>query len=114
MITIYHKTTCSTSRKVLQMIREAGFDPQVIDYMTTGWTRAQLLGLLAAADLTPAQVLRVKGTDAAARGLIGADADTILAAMVETPILVERPIVCGPGGVRLCRPVELVAETFAR
>ena len=96
------------------MIREAGFDPQVIDYMTTGWTRAQLLGLLAAADLTPAQALRVKGTDAAERGLIGADAETILAAMVENPILVERPIVCGPGGVRLCRPVELVAETFAR
>ena len=96
------------------MIREAGFDPQIIDYMTTDWTRAQLLGLLAAANLTPAQVLRVKSTDAAARELIGADADTILAAMVETPILVERPIVCGPGGVRLCRPVELVAETFAR
>lgn len=83
--------------------------------MTTGWTRAQLLGLLAAADLTPAQVLRVKGTDAAARGLIGADADTILAAMVETPILVERPIVPGPRRRQgLCRPVELVAETFAR
>ena len=114
MITIYHKTTCSTSRKVLQMIRDAGHDPVVVDYVATGWTRAQLLGLLAAADLTPRQALRVKGTDAAERGLPGADDETILAGMVENPALVERPIVCGPGGVRLCRPVELVAETFAR
>jgi arsenate reductase len=114
LITIYHKPTCSTSRKVLQMIREAGFDPQVIDYVATGWTRAQLLGLFAAADVTPAQALRVKGTDAAERGLIGADAETILAAMVESPVLVERPFVCGPGGVRLCRPPELAPETFAR
>jgi arsenate reductase len=104
VITIYHKPTCSTSRKVLQMIRDAGHDPVVIDYVATGWTRAQLLGLLAAADLTPAAGLRVKGTDAAERGLPGADDETILAAMVENPVLVERPIVCGPGGVRLCRP----------
>ncbi|MBP6677867.1 MAG: arsenate reductase family protein [Paracoccus sp.] len=114
MITIYHKPTCSTSRKVLQMIRDAGHDPVVVDYVATGWTRAQLLGLLAAADLTPRQALRVKGTDAAERGLPGADDETILAGMVENPVLVERPIVCGPGGVRLCRPVELVVETFAR
>ena len=114
MIVIYHKTTCSTSRKVLKMIRDAGHDPVVIDYVATGWTRAQLLGLFAAADLTPAQALRAKGTDATERGLIGADDEAILAAMVENPVLVERPFVCGPGGVRLCRPVDLVAETFAR
>ncbi|MFC3527007.1 arsenate reductase family protein [Paracoccus mangrovi] len=114
MITIYHKPTCSTSRKVLQMIRDAGHDPVVIDYVVAGWTRAQLLGLFAAADVTPAQALRAKGTDAAERGLIGTDDETILAAMVENPVLVERPIVCGPGGVRLCRPAELVADTLAR
>ena len=96
------------------MIRDAGHDPVVIDYVATGWTRAQLLGLFAAADLTPAQALRAKGTDATERGLIGADDEAILAAMVENPVLVERPFVCGPGGVRLCRPVDLVAETFAR
>ena len=114
MITIYHKTTCSTSRKVLQAIRDAGHDPVVIDYIATGWTRAQLLGLLAAADLTPRQALRVKGTDAAERGLPDADDEAILAAMVENPVLVERPFVCGPGGVRLCRPAELVHETLSR
>ena len=96
------------------MIRDAGHDPVVIDYVATGWTRAQLLGLFAAADVTPAQALRAKGTDAAERGLIGADDETILTAMVESQVLVERPIVCGPGGVRLCRPAELVAETLAR
>ncbi|RDW14801.1 arsenate reductase family protein [Paracoccus thiocyanatus] len=114
MITIYHKPTCSTSRKVLQMIRDAGHEPEIVDYAREGWTRGQLLGLFAAADLTPRQALRVKGTDAAQRGLPDAGDADILAAMVENPLLVERPFVCGPGGVRLCRPAELVAETFAR
>ncbi|ABL70363.1 MULTISPECIES: arsenate reductase family protein [Paracoccus] len=114
MITIYHKPTCSTSRKVLQMIRDAGHEPEIVDYAREGWTRAQLLGLFAAADVTPRQAMRVKGTDAAERGLLDAGDEDILAAMVENPLLVERPIVCGPGGVRLCRPAELVAETFAR
>ncbi|MTH77630.1 arsenate reductase family protein [Paracoccus aestuariivivens] len=114
MITIYHKPTCSTSRKVLQMIRDAGFEPQVIDYVKTGWSRDELQDLLAAANVTPAQALRVKGTDAAERGLVGADDKTILDQMLENPALVERPIVSGPGGVRLCRPAELVAQTFAR
>ncbi|KGJ05844.1 arsenate reductase [Paracoccus halophilus] len=114
MIVIHHKPTCSTSRKVLQMIRDAGHEPCVIDYARAGWSRAQLLGLFAAAGLTPRQALRVKGTDARERGLEAADDEAILAAMVENPLLVERPIVCGPGGVRLCRPVELVAETLTR
>lgn len=112
MIVIYHKPTCSTSRKVLDMIREQGIVPAVIDYAQAGWTRGQLLGLFAAADVTPAQALRIKGTDAAERGLIGAQDEEILAAMVENPLLVERPFVAGPGGVRLCRPVERLAEVL--
>ena len=67
-----------------------------------------------AAGVTPRGALRVKGTDAAARGLPDADDEAILAAMVENPVLVERPFVCGPGGVRLCRPAELVRETLSR
>lgn len=114
MITIYHKPTCSTSRKVLQMIRDAGHEPEIVDYARAGWTRGQLLGLFAAADVTPRQALRVKGTDAEERGLQEASDEDILAAMVENPLLVERPFVCGPGGVRLCRPAELVAETYRR
>ncbi|MDQ7775765.1 MULTISPECIES: arsenate reductase family protein [Paracoccus] len=114
MITIYHKPTCSTSRKVLQMLRDAGHEPEIVDYAREGWTRAQLLGLFAAADVTPREALRVKGTDAAERGLPEAGDEAILAAMVENPLLVERPIVCGPGGVRLCRPAELALETLTR
>lgn len=114
MIVIYHKPTCSTSRKVLELLRDQGIDPVVIDYAREGWSRAQLLGLFAAADVTVTQALRVKGTDAAERGLIGADDDAILAAMVENPLLVERPFVAGPGGVRLCRPVELAMQVLAR
>ena len=112
MITIYHKPTCSTSRKVLQMIRDAGHEPRVIDYIRQGWDRDVLAGLLDAANLTPTQALRIKGTDAAERGLVGADDATILDHMVRNPALVERPIVQGPGATRLCRPVELVAQTY--
>lgn len=114
MIVIYHKPTCSTSRKALELLRDQGADPIVIDYARAGWSRAQLLGLFAAADVTPTQALRVKGTDAAERGLVGADDDAILAAMVENPALVERPFVAGPGGVRLCRPVELALQVLTR
>lgn len=112
MIAIYHKPNCSTSRNVLQMIRAAGHEPAVIDYIKTGWTRGQLLGLFAAADLTPRQALRVK--EPAAKALLEAGDEAILAAMVADPVLVERPFVCGPGGVRLCRPVELVHQVLAR
>lgn len=114
LITIYHKPNCSTSRRVLQMIRDAGYEPRVVDYIRQGWDRDTLAALLAAAGLTPAQALRVKGTDAALRGLIGAEDATILDHMVANPALVERPIVAGPGGTRLCRPVECVTETFGQ
>jgi arsenate reductase len=113
MITIYHKPTCSTSRKVLQILRDAGQEPEIVDYVRVGWTRNQLLGLFAGAGITARQALRVRGTDAAERGLLQAGDEAILAAMVENPLLVERPFVCGPGGVRLCRPVELVLETLS-
>lgn len=108
MIVIYHNPGCGTSRTVLEMLRESGEAPVVIDYRKEGWTRGQLLGLFAAAGLTPREALRVKGTRAAELGLPEADDDTILAAMVADPLLVERPFVCTPRGVRLCRPAETV------
>ena len=110
MFVIYHNPKCSTSRKVLDQIREAGHDPVVIDYLKAGWTRGQLLGLFAAADVTPTEAMRTKNTPAEELGLIGADDETIIAAMTEHPILVERPIVAAPKGVRLCRPVERLDE----
>ncbi len=111
-VVIHHNPKCGTSRRVLEMIRDAGETPVIVEYLKTGWTRPQLLALLAVADLAPADLLRRKGTLAAELGLLeaGIADDAILDAMVAHPELVERPIVCSPKGVRLCRPAERVAE----
>jgi arsenate reductase len=106
MIVIHHNPKCGTSRNVLAAIRASGTEPVVIEYLKTGWTKPQLLGLFAAAGLSARQALRARQPEA--EGLEEADDDTILEAMVATPILVERPIVCSPRGVRLCRPSEAV------
>lgn len=111
-IAIYHNPDCGTSRNVLDIIRASGEEPVVIEYLKDGWTRAQLLGLFAAAGLTAHAALRVSKSPALLLGLTepGVDDDTLLAAMVEHPILVNRPIVCSPKGVRLCRPSEVVLD----
>ncbi len=93
---------------MLAAIRATGTDPIVIAYLETGWTRPQLQALFAAAGLTPQTALRTQKTDAEARGLPDSDDDTILDAMIADPILVNRPIVCTPRGVALCRPSEAV------
>lgn len=108
MIVIHHNPKCGTSRNVLAAIRASGTEPVVIEYLKTGWTEPQLLGLFAAAGLTPQQALRSREPKAAA--LAGADDAAVLAAMVAEPVLVERPIVCSPKGVRLCRPSERVVD----
>ncbi len=108
MIVIHHNPKCGTSRNVLAAIRASGTEPVVIEYLKTGWTEPQLLGLFAAAGLTPQQALRSREPKAAA--LAGADDAAVLAAMVSEPVLVERPIVCSPKGVRLCRPSERVFD----
>jgi len=111
-IVIHHNPDCGTSRNALEMIREAGHEPVVIEYLETGWTRPQLLGLLAAANLTPRTALRENRSPAEELGLLedGVDDETILSAMLEHPVLVNRPIVCSPKGVRLCRPSETVQD----
>ena len=116
MIVIHHNPDCGTSRNVLNIIRASGSQPVVIDYLTEGWTRAQLLALLAAADLTPRQALRVTKSPAASLGLLSEDAtdDQILAAMLDHPVLVDRPIVASPKGVRLCQPSETVLPLLDR
>lgn len=111
-VVIYHNPDCGTSRNVLAILRAAGIDPVVIDYLTEGWSRGQLLGLFAAADLTPRTALRVARSPAEAMGLTDpavTDA-ALLDAMVAHPILVNRPIVCTRKGVRLCRPSEIVLD----
>ncbi len=103
-VVIHHNPGCGTSRAVLELIRGAGRDPVVIDYLRVGWTRPQLLALFAAAGLTARAALREKEGAA----LLSADEGAILDAMLADPILVNRPIVATPKGVRLCRPAELV------
>ncbi len=108
---IHHNPGCGTSRGALAILRAVS-EPVVIEYLQVGWTRAQLLGLLAAAGLTPRAALRVSGSPAEALGLTAPDVpdEALLDAMVEHPILVNRPIVCTPLGVRLCRPSASVLE----
>ena len=111
-VVIHHNPDCGTSRNVLGIIRAAGSQPTVIDYLTTGWTRPQLLALFAAANITPQQALRIARSPAEAMGLTapGISDDQLLDAMIAHPILVNRPIVCTPKGVRLCRPSEGVLD----
>ena len=115
-IVIYHNPECGTSRNVLGIIRAAGYAPVVIDYLKEGWTRPQLLALFAAAGISPRQALRVARSPAEEMGLTAADVtdNQLLDAMVAHPILVNRPIVCTPKGVRLCRPSEVVLELLDR
>ena len=109
-ITLFHNPKCGTSRNVLAMIQATGAEPNVVEYLKTGWTREQLADLLARAKATPRDWLRAKGTPAAELGLLdpATTDEAILAAMVAEPILVERPIVVTPKGVALCRPSERV------
>jgi arsenate reductase len=115
-IVIHHNPDCGTSRNVLAIIKAAGETPVVIEYLQTGWTRPQLLALFAAADLTPRAAMRTTKSPAQELGLLdpaidpAIDDEVLIAAMLEHPILVNRPIVCTPKGVRLCRPSEAVLD----
>jgi arsenate reductase len=111
-ITIFHNPACGTSRNALEIIRTAGYEPQVVLYLKTGWTRAGLDDLMQRSGLSARDLLRAKERSALDRGLTSADAtdEAILAAMVRDPVLVNRPIVVTPKGVRLCRPAELVRD----
>lgn len=115
-IVIHHNPECGTSRNVLAIIEAAGYLPIVVNYLETGWTRPQLLGLFAAADLTPRTALRTTKSPAAELGLLAEEIDdeAVLAAMLIHPVLVNRPIVCTPRGVRLCRPSEIVLDLLDR
>ena len=116
MIVIHHNPDCGTSRNVLALIEASGETPVVIEYLKEGWTRPQLLGLFAAAGLTPRTALRETKSPARELGLLEPDIDeaAILEAMLVHPVLVNRPIVCSPKGVRLCRPSETVLDLLDR
>src|SRR5512143_3725973 len=97
-VVIYHNPSCGTSRNTLELLRERGARPMVVEYLKAGWTEPQLKDLFKAMGVSARDVLRVRGTDAEARGLTapGATEPEILKAMTENPILVERPIVVTP------------------
>ncbi len=111
-IIIYHNPDCGTSRNTLAMIRNAGIEPHVIEYLKTPPARAMLVQLIARAGLTARTILREEGTPYAELGL-GNPAltdDQLLDAMMAHPILINRPLVVTPIGVKLCRPSELVLD----
>jgi arsenate reductase len=108
--TIYHNPRCSTSRNALEMIRAAGIEPRVVEYLKDPPTKARLKQLLEAAGVSARDAIRDKEAVYAQLGLAGANDDALLEAMVANPILIQRPIVETGLGVRVCRPVETVQE----
>ena len=113
-VVIYHNPACATSRKVLGMIRASGVEPRVIEYLKTPPNRAELLDLLRRMGIAPRQLLRRRGTPYDLLGLAdpGKSDDALIDAMLAHPILMERPVVVGPRGVRLCRPPLRVEEVL--
>jgi arsenate reductase (glutaredoxin) len=111
-ITIYHNPDCGTSRNVLAILEAAGYTPTIIEYIKVGWQHDQLMGLLADAGLTPRTALRESKSPAKELGLLdpAVSDDTLLEAMLEHPILVNRPIVVTDKGTKLCRPSEAVLD----
>ena len=109
---IYHNPNCGTSRKVLGMLRDAGVEPRVVEYLKTPPTKAELTALLAKMEMTPRQLLRRRGTPFDELGLEDPSRsdDALIDAILTHPILMERPVVANDKGVRLCRPAEKVME----
>ena len=111
-IVIYHNPECGTSRNALAMIRNAGIEPHVVEYLKTPPSRALLVELIDRAGMTPRELLREKGTPYAELGLgdTSLSDDALVDAMMAHPILINRPLVVSPLGVKLCRPSEAVLD----
>lgn len=111
-ITIYHNPACGTSRNVLAMIRNSGEEPRIIEYLQTPQSRAELVELIRQMGTSPRQLLRRKGTPYDELGLDDPkfSDDELIDFMIAHPILINRPIVVSPLGVKLCRPSETVLD----
>lgn len=111
-VTIYHNPACGTSRNTLALIRSAGIEPEIIEYLETPPDRATLIKLLARAGMRPRELLREKGSLYTELGLAAASwtDEQLIDQMLIHPILINRPIVVTSSGVRLCRPPETVLE----
>ncbi len=122
-VTIYHNPACGTSRNTLAMIRASGVEPEVIEYLKAPPTRERLVELIAEMSGNARDLLREKGTPYAELGLdnLSLSVDALIDAMLQHPVLINRPIVVTSKGVKLCRPSELVLsilespiESFAK
>lgn len=111
-VEIWHNAACGTSRNTLALIRHVGIEPCVLDYLTTPPLRSKLIDAIAAAGLTVREAIRMKGTPYAELCLDDSalSDDALIGAMLAHPILINRPFVSSPMGVRLCRPSEVVLE----
>lgn len=111
-ITIYHNPDCGTSRNALAMIRQSGVEPEIIEYLKTPPTRTRLLELIAAMGMSVRALLRQRGTPYADLGLDDGKwtDDELVDLMLTQPILINRPIVVTPKGVKLCRPSEAILD----
>jgi arsenate reductase len=111
-VTIYHNSGCGTSRNTLALIRNAGVEPTVIEYLKTPPDRARLVDLLKRMGMRPRQLLREKGTPYGELGLAANHwtDEQLIDQMLAHPILINRPIVVTPWGVKLCRPSEVVLD----
>ena len=111
-IVIYHNPECGTSRNTLGLIRNAGIEPHVVEYVKTPPARALLVQLIERAGITPRDLLREKGTPYGELGLgdTSLPDDALVDAMMAHPILINRPLVVSPLGVKLCRPSEAVLD----
>lgn len=107
-VDIYHNPECGTSRNTLGLIRNAGIEPHVVEYLKTPPARALLVELIDRASMTPRDLLREKGTPYAELGL--GDTSLCEGALIDHPILINRPLVVSPLGVKLCRPSEAVLD----
>ena len=111
-ITIYHNPACGTSRNTLGLIRNSGEEPTIIEYLKTPPSRPELVSLIDRMGISPRDLLRRKGTPYDDLGLddLGLSDEALIDAMMAHPILINRPIVVTPIGVKLCRPSEVVLD----
>ena len=114
-VTIYHNPSCGTSRNTLAMIRQSGEEPEVIEYLKTPPSRTRLIELIKAMGISVRALLREKGTPYAELGLADSkwSDDELIDFMLAHPILINRPIVVTPKGIKLCRPSEAVLDLLA-
>ena len=108
--TIYHNPKCSTSRKTLELLRDNGIEPTVVQYLKTPPSRAELVKLIADAGIDVRTAVRRREPLYAQLNLADADDERLLDAMAEHPVLIERPFVVTPRGTRLARPIDAVRE----